>query len=216
MSTLVLPAYSRTEEIWSASVHFAGVLLSILFSFFMIYSAAQSRDATLIFSVSVFGASMITLYTASTLYHAVKNPQKKRALKKFDHIAIYYLIAGTYTPFMLVSLSSTTGIVLFSTVWTLAVVGTFLKLFSSGDGKKFWSIGLYLGMGWMVVIASKQLYEQLPAAGLGFLVGGGLMYTIGTLFYVQKRKKYMHTVWHFFVLGGSIMHFFAIHLSCMN
>jgi len=166
-------------------------------------------------STAIFGASMIVLYTASTIYHAIPSQKWKTRLKKFDHISIYYLIAGTYTPFLLVNMRGTVGWTLFGIVWGLALLGTFLKLLSSGSGTKIWSIGLYLLMGWMVVFASKQLVNNLPLIGLIFLILGGAFYTFGILFYIWKSKKYTHTIWHFFVLVGTIMHFFAVLYGCV-
>ena len=158
---------------------------------------------------------MIVLYTASTVYHAVPNPEIKKRLKKFDHISIYYLIAGSYTPFLLVTMRGTTGWTVFGIVWGLALIGTFLKLFTQGSGTKIWSIGLYLLMGWMIIFASNELFSELPTIGLIFLVLGGLFYTFGIFFYVWKSKKYTHAIWHFFVLLGTIMHFFAVLYSCV-
>ena len=158
---------------------------------------------------------MIVLYTASTLYHAVPNEQAKKILKKFDHIAIYYLIAGTYTPFLLVNLRGALGWTIFGIIWGLALLGTVLKLVTSGSGTKIWSIGLYLMMGWMIVFASKSLYAHISTTGLVFLVLGGLFYTFGIFFYVWKSRKYTHAIWHFFVLTGTIMHFFAVLYGCV-
>ena len=158
---------------------------------------------------------MIVLYAASTLYHAIPFPEAKRKLKKFDHISIYYLIAGSYTPFLLVNLRGTTGWIIFGIIWFLALTGTILKLYSQGSGTKLWSIGLYLLMGWLIVFASGQLVSAIPATGLAFLIAGGLFYTLGIFFYVWKSRKYTHAIWHFFVLSGTIMQFFAILYSCV-
>lgn len=158
---------------------------------------------------------MILLYTASTLYHAFQNDNIKRILKKFDHIAIYYLIAGSYTPFMLVNLRGALGWTVFGIIWGLAILGTVLKLTTSGSGTKLWSLGLYLIMGWLVVFTLKPLTAALPHLGLVFLVLGGLFYTGGVLFYMRKSQQYTHAVWHLFVLLGTIMHFFAVLYSCV-
>lgn len=149
------------------------------------------------------------------IYHAVPNLDLKRHLKKFDHISIYYLIAGSYTPFLLVCMRGTLGWTIFGIIWALALTGSILKLLSSGSGTKVWSISLYLIMGWMIVIASKQLVGALPPIGLKFLVLGGFFYTAGILFYVWKSRKYTHAIWHGFVLTGTIMHFFAVLYSCV-
>lgn len=207
--------YSLREEMWSSLIHGVGIALSIAGLVVLVTFTSIDGDLWAIVSTAVFGVSMVVLYTASTLYHAVSDLELKKRLKKFDHISIYYLIAGTYTPFMLVNMRGTTGWTIFGIVWGLALIGTFLKLFTQGSGTKIWSIGLYLLMGWMVIFASNQLVSQLPAIGLTFLVLGGLFYTFGVFFYVWKSKQYTHAVWHFFVLVGTIMHFFAVLYSCV-
>ena len=177
--------------------------------------AAQNGNVWVVVSTAIFGVSMVVLYTASTLYHAIPNPEIKLKLKKFDHISIYYLIAGTYTPFMLVNMRGSVGWTVFGIIWGLALIGTVLKLCTQSSGTKAWSIGLYLLMGWLVVFASKQLAARLPDIGLTFLVLGGLFYTLGIFFYVWKSRQYTHAVWHFFVLSGTVMHFFAVLYSCV-
>lgn len=214
-SAQVIRPYTLREELWSSLIHGAGIALSIAGLVILVTFASLNGDAWAIVSTAIFGGSMIVLYTASTLYHAVRNPDAKRKLKKFDHISIYYLIAGTYTPFLLVSMRGTTGWTVFGIVWGLALIGTVLKLFSQGSGTKAWSIGLYLLMGWLIVFASRQLAAQIPVIGLIFLVLGGMFYTLGIFFYVWKSRRYTHAVWHFFVLAGTIMHFFAVLYSCV-
>ncbi len=207
--------YTLEEEIWSSIIHGIGAALSIAGLVVLVMFSAIYGDAWSVVSTAVFGTSMIVLYTASTVYHAVPNPEIKKRLKKFDHISIYYLIAGSYTPFLLVTMRGTTGWTVFGIVWGLALIGTFLKLFTQGSGTKIWSIGLYLLMGWMIILASNELFSELPTIGLIFLVLGGLFYTFGIFFYVWKSKKYTHAIWHFFVLLGTIMHFFAVLYSCV-
>lgn len=214
-SAQVIRPYTLREELWSSLIHGAGIALSIAGLVILVTFASLNGDAWAIVSTAIFGGSMIVLYTASTLYHAVRNPDAKRKLKKFDHISIYYLIAGTYTPFLLVSMRGTTGWTVFGIVWGLALIGTVLKLFSQGSGTKAWSIGLYLLMGWLIVFASRQLAAQIPVIGLIFLVLGGMFYTLGIFFYVWKSRRYTHAIWHFFVLAGTIMHFFAVLYSCV-
>ena len=214
-SVQVIRPYTLREVLWSSLIHGAGIALSIAGLVILVTFASLNGDAWAIVSTAIFGASMIVLYTASTLYHAVRNPDAKRKLKKFDHISIYYLIAGTYTPFLLVSMRGTTGWTVFGIVWGLALIGTVLKLFSQGSGTKAWSIGLYLLMGWLIVFASRQLAAQIPVIGLIFLVLGGMFYTLGIFFYVWKSRRYTHAIWHFFVLAGTIMHFFAVLYSCV-
>lgn len=210
-----LRTYSFKEEVWSSLIHGIGIALSIAGLAVLAVFSARYGNVWAIVSTAIFGISMIVLYTASTLYHAIPKPEIKVKLKKFDHISIYYLIAGTYTPFLLVNLRGALGWTIFGIIWGLALIGTVLKLVSSGSGTKLWSIGLYLGMGWLVVVASKSLLSELPPAGLTFLVLGGLFYTLGIVFYIWKSKQYTHAIWHFFVLSGTIMHFFAVLYSCV-
>ena len=215
MATQVLTRYTPREELWSALIHGIGIGLSIAGLVILVVFSSLYGDAWAIVSTAIFGASMIVLYTASTLYHAFKKEKTKRILKKFDHISIYYLIAGSYTPFMLVNLRGALGWSIFGIIWGLALIGTILKLTTSGSGTKLWSLGLYLAMGWLVVFTLKPLTAALPHLGLVFLVLGGLFYTLGILFYVWKSKKYTHAIWHLFVLAGTVMHFFAILYSCV-
>ena len=208
--------YTMKEELFSSLIHGIGIILSIAGLILLVVLSAIYANVWAVVSTAIFGASMIVLYSASTLYHAIPNLETKKRLKKFDHISIYYLIAGTYTPFLLVNLRGALGWTIFGIVWGLALLGTILKLYSkNASGTKIWSIGLYLIMGWMIVLASKQLIEVLPTIGLVFLILGGLFYTLGIFFYVWKSKKYTHAIWHFFVLMGTIMHFFAILYSCV-
>ncbi|MFR7963045.1 MAG: PAQR family membrane homeostasis protein TrhA [Alphaproteobacteria bacterium] len=207
--------YTVREEIWSSLIHGIGIALSLAGLIVLVTLAAQNGNVWVVVSTAIFGVSMVVLYTASTLYHAIPNPEIKLKLKKFDHISIYYLIAGTYTPFMLVNMRGSVGWTVFGIIWGLALIGTVLKLCTQGSGTKAWSIGLYLLMGWLVVFASKQLAARLPDIGLTFLVLGGLFYTLGIFFYVWKSRQYTHAVWHFFVLSGTVMHFFAVLYSCV-
>lgn len=207
--------YTVREEIWSSLIHGIGIALSLAGLIVLVTLAAQNGNVWVVVSTAIFGVSMVVLYTASTLYHAIPNPEIKLKLKKFDHISIYYLIAGTYTPFMLVNMRGSVGWTVFGIIWGLALIGTVLKLCTQGSGTKAWSIGLYLLMGWLVVFASKQLAARLPDIGLTFLVLGGLFYTLGIFFYVWKSRQYTHAVWHFFVLSGIVMHFFAVLYSCV-
>ena len=215
MTSNALISYTPKEELWNCIIHGTGIGLSVAGLVLLAVFSSLYGDAWVIVSTVIFGASMIVLYTASTLYHAFRNENIKRRLKKFDHISIYYLIAGTYTPFLLVNLRGVTGWILFGIVWGLAVLGTVLKLTTSGSGTKIWSIGLYLLMGWLIVSASRQLAAAVPDLGLIFLILGGCFYTFGILFYVWKSRKYTHAVWHFFVLAGTVMHFFAVLYSCV-
>ena len=211
----MLRTYTIKEEIWSSVVHGFGILFGIAALTVLTAMASRFGNAWSIVSSAIFGASMILLYSASTLYHAITNEYAKKILKKFDHIAIYYLIAGSYTPFLLVNLRGTTGWIIFGIIWGLAIIGTILKICFSGNGTKLWSIGLYLVMGWMIVFASKNLVNNISTLGLIFLILGGMFYTGGIGFYIWKSRKYTHAIWHFMVLTGTIMHFFAVLFGCV-
>ena len=215
MKTSTCSTYTLKEEIISSIVHGIGVFLSIAITSVLVTLSAVYGNVWSIVSTAIFGASMMLMYMASTLYHAIPFPHAKTILKKFDHIAIYYLIAGTYTPFLLVLMRGTMGWVLFAVIWSLALLGTVLKIVSSGSGTKIWSVSLYLGMGWLVLIASKTLFAVMSKLALVFLVLGGIFYTVGIIFYLWKSKKYTHAIWHGFVLVGTIMHFMAILFSCV-
>jgi hemolysin III len=160
--------------------------------------------------MSLYGGSMITLFLASTLYHSIPHPSSKRWLKTFDHCAIFVLIAGSYTPFMLVSLRTPLAIGLMAVVWALAVIGIIMKLFFVYRFKRA-SLITYLVMGWLSLIVIYQLAMHLDSSGLILLAVGGAIYTLGVVFYANKRIPYNHTIWHLFVLGGAACHFFAVY-----
>ncbi len=208
-------AYTLKEEVYNTITHILGMLFSVCALSVLITLSCFYADCWAIVSCAIFGASMLGAYTASSVYHAVQTPKVKAFLKKLDHIAIYYLIAGSYTPFMLVPMRSALGWWIFGIIWALAIVGTFLKIFSKPSGTKFWSIGLYLAMGWLIVFVSGKLFTTLTSTAITFLVLGGLFYSAGVLFYVKKNWAYSHAIWHGFVLLGTIMHFFAILFSCV-
>ena len=207
--------YTIAEEIASCSCHGLGIILGIAALAVLTAFASITGDPWKIVSSAIFASSMIILYSTSTVYHALTNQRAKNILKKFDHIAIYYLIAGTYTPFLLVNLRGTVGWVIFGIIWGLTILGTVLKLVTPANGTKLWSLLLYLIMGWLIVFASKSLISNLNTTGLVFLILGGLFYTLGIPFYVWKSKKFTHAVWHAFVLCGTVMHFFAILYGCI-
>lgn len=207
-------AYSRAEEIWSASIHGVGIAFGIVAVTLLATFSAIYQDAWAIVGTSIFGTSIILLYTASTLYHAASNENRKRILKKFDHISIYYLIAGSYTPFLFVNIKGALGWTIFGIIWGLAIIGTTLKLCTDTNGTKAWSIALYMGMGWLIVGVIWKLIIVMPLSGIVFLALGGLSYTVGVAFYVQKKKAFSHAIWHCFVLMGTVFHFFAVLFSC--
>ncbi|MBQ3696017.1 MAG: hemolysin III family protein [Alphaproteobacteria bacterium] len=208
-------SYTIGEEIWHCTIHGMGIILSIAGLVILAALSAIKGNAWTVVSTVIFGVSMVMLYTASTLYHAVPNEHAKKVLKKFDHIAIYYLIAGTYTPFMLVPLRGALGWTIFGIIWGLAILGTILKLTLGGAGTKWWSVGLYLLMGWLIMFSARPLIHELSNTAFVFLLLGGLCYTLGIVFYIWKSKKYTHAIWHFMVLAGTIMHFFAVLFGCV-
>lgn len=210
-----LRTYTIGEEICSSVVHGIGIVFSIVALTILVTLSSLKGNPWAIVSTAIFGTSMILLYTASTVYHAILNLNIKKKLKKFDHISIYYLIAGSYTPYLFL-IRGALGWTFFGLIWALALTGTFLKLFlKNTSGTKFWSVGLYLLMGWLAIFAFKAFISVLPLIGIVFLILGGLFYTVGVFFYVKKNIKYMHSIWHFFVLAGTMMHFFSILYSCV-
>ncbi|EPG0370224.1 PAQR family membrane homeostasis protein TrhA [Photobacterium damselae] len=203
--------YSVKEEIANSVSHGLGMIFGIVGLVLLLVQAVNAKaDALSIVSLSIYGGSMILLYLASTLYHAIPFERAKRALKTFDHCAIFLLIAGTYTPFLLISLRTPLAITLMVIIWLLALMGIAAKIVFVYRFKKL-SIITYLTMGWLSLIAIYQLAMALSTGGLVLLALGGLIYSIGVVFYVNKRIPYNHAIWHLFVLGGSICHFCAIY-----
>lgn len=201
----------RNEEVWNTITHGLGAVLAVIFTVIMLVDAAMNGTALEILSASIFGAGLVSLYLASTLYHAETRPRRKRFFKLLDHLCIYLLIAGTYTPVMLVGLKgSVWGWVMFISIWTLVIFGFIFKLSPLRKNKKL-SLILYAFMGWMAIFAIKPLWENLSAEALTYLGLGGLAYTIGIFFYANKRIKFNHLIWHLFVLAGSAFHFFSVY-----
>ena len=201
--------YSLAEEIAHAATHGVGLVLSIGALVVLVVFASLRGDPWLIVSSSIYGATLVLLYAASTFYHAISAPRAKRVLARLDHAAIYLLIAGTYTPFTLVNLRGGWGWTLFGLVWGLALFGILLEAFAKQRMRAL-SLVLYLGLGWLAAIAVKPLLDSVAPGGLVLLLLGGLAYTGGVVFYVWKRLPYNHAVWHVFVLAGSAFHFFAV------
>lgn len=202
-------AYSSREELANSVTHGLGALLGVAGLVLLVVASSRHGDAWHVVSTAVFGATLVLLYSASTLYHSFRDEQVKRILQKFDHAAIFLLIAGTYTPFVLVTLRGPWGWSLFGVVWGLAVTGVALKFWFAGRFRVVSTL-IYLGMGWLVMIAIKPLATALPAGGMKLLVAGGLCYTGGAAFYLWKRLPYHHAIWHLFVLGGSVCHWAAV------
>lgn len=204
-------AYAPDEELANAWTHGLGILLSLLGTILLLMNSPKG-DWNKFWSFLVFGLTLITLYSASTGYHSVKSKQRKFLFKKFDHIAIYLLIAGTFTPFCWVVLrSESLGINVLIGVWLIALAGIVFKIFFTG---KYEAISLisYLGMGWLGFTMFSRLSELISPEAVNLMLYGGLCYTGGVVFYLMRKLKYHHAIWHLFVLGGSIFHFMAVYL----
>jgi len=203
------PHYGFGEEVANSITHGIGLLLAIAGLIVLLYNAGDYGDSWRLVACSIFGATLIFAYTTSTLYHSIPMPGPKKILRIFDHAAIYLLIAGTYTPFALISLHGPWGWSLFGTVWGLALTGVIGKIVMPVKLAKFSTL-LYIAMGWVVVIAARPMLESVETGGLLLLLAGGLAYTGGVIFYAWERMPYNHMVWHLFVMAGSTLHFFAI------
>ena len=197
------------EEVGNTLTHGFGLLLSLFGLGLLIYLASIYGDFLYIVSAVIYGLSLIALYSASTFYHGSTSPELKQKLQLIDHCCIYLLIAGTYTPFTLIALRGTFGNSLFLVVWGFALIGIGIKIFLHNRIPAA-SVISYLVMGWIGIIAVQPLYQALGLIPIALIVAGGLVYTLGTIFYGWKSLKYHHAVWHLFVLGGSICHFLAI------
>jgi hemolysin III len=206
-------SYSVAEEIAHSITHGLGVVLSIA-GLAALVSVAMPSGVRAVVASSIFGATLILLYVASTLYHSIPFPRAKPVLRVLDHSAIYLLIAGTYTPFTLVSLRGAWGWGLFAGIWALALAGIALEVTPLRRLRKL-AIGLYLAMGWLILIALKPLSQMVPPAGIVLLFLGGISYSAGVIFYVWRRLPYHHAVWHLFVLLGSALHFFSVLLYAL-
>ncbi len=203
------PFYSRGEEIANSVTHGIGTALAVAGLSILVVLAVIYGDVTRIVSFSIYGSSLILLYLASTLYHSIQHREAKKVLRIFDHASIYVLIAGTYTPFLLVSIRGTLGWTLFAVVWGLALLGVAWKIFFIGRLEVLSTI-VYVLMGWMCLLLFKEMLLKVPPWGVAFLITGGVVYTIGVIFYAWEKLPYNHAIWHLFVLGGSVFHFLAI------
>jgi hemolysin III len=201
--------YSEAEELVNRLTHGFGALLSLIGVTFLIVMAAGQHDGYRIVSACIYGGAMVTFYCLSTAYHSVRKPYVRYVFRILDHVSIYLMIAGSYTPFALVSLRGPWGWSLFGTVWGLGTVGAILKIFTI-HRLRFIGPLLYIGLGWIVVIALKPLSAVLVAPGMLLLFAGGVAYTFGVIFYLWHRLPFNHAIWHLFVLAGSACHFFAI------
>ena len=211
--------YSVKEEIAHTAIHAIGSHLGAAMLALMVVFGAQSGELVpwKVVSGAIFGATTILLYTVSSVYHAVMHPRAKQILEVCDHMAIYFLIAGSYTPFTLVTLRSDHPVLawtIFGIVWGLTVMGVIFKVFFTGKLRVVSTLA-YIGMGWIAIFAIKPLMAALPTAGLVWLLVGGGLYTLGTIFYLWRVMPFHHAVWHLFVLAGTICHFFAVFLYVM-
>lgn len=202
-------SYDLSEEIVNAISHGLATLLSVAGLTLLVTLAWLQSDVLKVISFAVYGTSLILLFSASTLYHALLNAKAKKIFKLLDHCAIYLLIAGTYTPLMLVTLADDIGILMLTIIWGIALLGVIFKIKFGNKYKKL-SLATYLGMGFISLTIIKKLNAQLDTGGLALLALGGLIYALGTIFYVQKSKKYSHAIWHVFVLIAAICHFFMM------
>ncbi|MEP1217026.1 MAG: hemolysin III family protein [Marinobacter sp.] len=212
-TTMESPHY-RIEEWLNSATHGLGAVLSVIGTVVLIVAASQLGDAWKVVSFSIFGASLILLYLASALYHGARHPRLRALFKTLDHCAIFLLIAGTYTPFLLVNMRGTTGWTLFAIIWSLAVSGVVLKLIFR-NRFKLARVGIYIAMGWLITFASSDLVANLSETALHLTIAGGVVYTAGVIFYLADRFPYMHAVWHLFVIGGSALHFSAIYYGVL-
>ncbi|HHG83957.1 MAG TPA: hemolysin III family protein [Bacteroidetes bacterium] len=197
------------EERLNTLTHGFGVLLSIAGLVIMLVVASQSGSALSIVCAAIFGATLIALYAASTVYHYFHAHARVHTFKLLDHAAIYLLIAGSYTPFTLLGLGGAWGWSIFGTIWGLAVAGLVFKLLFIGKYPRL-STTIYLLMGWLIVVATQPMLERMPGGAWFWIIAGGLSYTLGVFFYTRKRMPYAHAIWHLFVLGGSVCHFFGV------
>lgn len=208
--TFSLPRYSPREELVNALTHGTGALLSVAALTLMVVHAATHGTASHVVSASVFGATMVLMYIVSTLYHTFQAEGVKRIFRVLDHACIYVLIAGTYTPFTLVTLKGGLGWTLFCIIWGMALLGVLYKIFFINKMPILSVLG-YIGMGWTAIMAVRPLLEALPLWGIIWMVIGGVMYTGGVIFYAWEKLPYNHAIWHGFVLAGTASHFITIY-----
>ncbi len=206
--------YSVTEEIVHAITHGIGVILSIVGLSWMLYVSIYVADPWRIVASSIYGTTLIALFLASTLYHSMFASRHREVFKLLDHCAIYLLIAGTYTPFLLVAMRSSTGWWIFGTIWALATAGIVTKLWFRHRFPRV-ALASYLAMGWLIVVAAPQMAEAIGPNGMAWLVAGGVSYTAGAVFYVVDRIPFNHAIWHVLVLLGGACHFFGVALHVL-
>lgn len=202
--------YSANEERANILTHALGTALSLAGLWVLVSLSVRHGDGWQLAGAAVFGISLVTLYAISTLYHLSRDPMARQQLRKWDHAGIFLLIAGSYTPFLLVTLRSSLGWSLFAVVWGLGFAGIALKFWFAGHFRIL-STAIYIGMGWLVLLVLRPLLEALPMPGVLLLVAGGFSYTFGAVFYLWKTLPYHHAIWHLFVIGGSVCHWYAVY-----
>lgn len=210
METKAHNSYIKSEEIINTLSHGIGFILSIIALILLITKSLNLNSSAYLSSTLVYGFSLIFLYASSTLYHGIQKPTLRNRLNLMDHIAIYILIAGTYTPFTINTIEGSLGWIIFGIVWVFALVGIILKVFFFGRYNKLSALA-YVVMGWIIVIGLKTLLEKLGLAGTIWLFSGGIFYTVGAIFYLFKKLPFNHAIFHFFVLAGSLCHFISIY-----
>jgi len=196
----------------NVAIHGFGLLLALMAIPFLIIKANHNPNTSMVWGVSIFSFGIITVYLSSTIYHAVTNPILKRRANIIDHISIYFLIGGTYTPVILYYTGHKTAVTFLSVQWTIIAFAVLLKLFFTGKYESI-SVAIYLSLGWMLVFVIRQLLLHMPLSIFYWLIAGGISYTLGVIFYTMHSRKHAHNIWHVFVLAGTILHFIAIYNS---
>ena len=202
--------YAQKEESANVLTHGIGIILSLIGIVLLTLKAINQGDQWHLISYIVFGISLFIMFSSSTWYHSVHGQNAKKKLRKLDHSAIYILIAGTYTPFLLTNLRGRTGWIMFAVIWIFAIVGIVVKL-ATQIKSKWVSAAIYLVMGWLAVFIAQSMINNLPTISIVYLALGGLFYTLGVVFYIWKNVPYHHAIWHLFVLGGSICHYLSVY-----
>ena len=205
---------TRAEEVVNILTHGIGIGLAIAALTLLVVFAGIKGDAWAIVSCAIFGVTMITLYFGSTMCHATIGKKSECFFEVWDSVAIYALIAGTYTPFLLVNLRGLVGWIVFAILWSIVLFGSYMKIRNPRQQPK-WMVGLYVAMGWTLLFILPAMIRSIPERGLWFILAGGLAYTIGVIFYLWRRMKFSHAVWHLFVIGGTVCFFFAVLFGCV-
>lgn len=211
-STIATSSFTLKQEVVHSLIHAFGILFGIISIPILTALATNNANVPGIVGASIYGFSFIMLFSFSTLYHGIQEPQTKRVLEILDHISIYFLIAGTYTPFLLIYLNNAFGITLLSVLWGLTILGIFFKVFFTGRFEIV-SVIIYLGMGWILFAGGRQFINALPSVVMLFIAIGGGLYTIGVFFYLWRGYKWSHAIWHFFVLVAAVCHYVAVLLA---